>query len=589
LGDTILLHKELLHEGSPRTAISPVALLYAALGLTCLVLVFSGFLISHFSGYDGKIGFIVGIVGIVGTAFLFIVLTWVFSIQYVRKYIDECTIGKKLVEEKTESHRKHVNRIISQQVKPMAIKINEMKLEIEQRKNKERALEKSEEIYRGLWESSPIPILVHSDGQVVFINTQAMKTLGGVDKKSFTGRPLQDFIHPEFRKIARKRAMRVYARQGSAEMMEMRMIRIDKEPIYVEVVGNMLDYAGKPSSQMVFRDITFRKLAEEKEKKYEAQLLLATSVFQNTMEGIAISDPDGYIQKVNPAFTQITGYTEKEARGKDLWELKSDRDDMDLCRKMWKTLEETGNWSGEIWNRRKNGEAYPEWLSVSEIRGKENDILNFIAVFHDVADARRSEEQLEYQANHDALTGLPNRQLFNDRLGRAIAYAHRSRRLLAVLVIDLDDFKHINDSLGHASGDLFLQEIAIRLQNMCSPEDTVSRFGGDEFAFLLPHIESSQDAAEAAERIIESFSHPILLRGYELFGSVSVGISIYPTDGEDQHAIVKNAELALHQARKMMFQDPNMKRGVEPMGLMIEEFKIKNRLSKEAKWFIFGK
>jgi len=210
----------------------------------------------------------------------------------------------------------------------------------------------------------------------------------------------------------------------------------------------------------------------------------------------------------------------------------------------------SGIWEGEIWNRRKSGESYPQWLSINAIKSSDGKAIHYLGLFHDITDIKRSEDQLRYQAYYDALTGLPNRQLFNDRLKVGITHASRNNLPLGVLFIDLDDFKNVNDSQGHYVGDLMLKQVAKRLTLCCREEDTVARLGGDEFLLLAQYIREDEPAAASlAERIIESFKKPFKMGNKQIFVNASIGITIYPNDGNDVETLVKNADVAMYRAK----------------------------------------
>ncbi len=291
------------------------------------------------------------------------------------------------------------------------------------------------------------------------------------------------------------------------------------------------------------QDITDRR-------RYEEQLHLAASVFDNAIEGIMITDPAGVIQRVNPGFTAITGYSSDEAVGRTPRLIKSNRHGREFYKTMWRSLIVDGQWQGEIWNRRKSGEAYPEWLSVTAIRDHADTTTHYVAVFRDISDEKRSEARLKHQAYHDPLTGLPNRQLFNDRLDQALARARRNKTPVAVLFLDLDKFKTINDSLGHKVGDQLLQEVATRIKGCVRDEDTVARLGGDEFILILQNSRRGEnDAEEVARRIIAALAEPVFLEGHEVFTSPSIGITSYPEDGRDVDTLVKNADMAMYRAK----------------------------------------
>jgi diguanylate cyclase (GGDEF)-like protein/PAS domain S-box-containing protein len=302
--------------------------------------------------------------------------------------------------------------------------------------------------------------------------------------------------------------------------------------------------AGEDYVNIYGEDITARKHAEER-------LKLAATVFEYSIEGIVITDPAGTILSVNPGFTAITGYPPEEVVGQNPRVLKSDRHAPEFYQEMWQQIATTGSWSGEIWNRRKSGEAYPEWLTISAIKNERGEITHYVSIFHDITEIKRQQEAIEFQAHHDALTGLPNRVLFADRLDMALAQIARSGVKLAVLFLDLDNFKHINDSLGHAVGDLVLQELAKRLKKVLRAVDTISRQGGDEFIAILPEIHAAEYVGIAAQRILECLRQPFRPQGHELYATASIGITIAPDDGAAPGDLIKNADLAMYRAKEL--------------------------------------
>jgi diguanylate cyclase (GGDEF)-like protein/PAS domain S-box-containing protein len=291
-------------------------------------------------------------------------------------------------------------------------------------------------------------------------------------------------------------------------------------------------------------DITEKKMAEE-------ELLLVGRVFETTTEGIVVTDAENRIIRVNPAFTTITGYSSEEVIGKNPKILKSERHDEVFYKEMWRAITENGVWEGEIWNRRKNGETYPEWLSINLIKDEMKRVKNYVSVFRDISDIKNSEQKIEYQAYHDPLTGLPNRSLFSDRLTLAVNQAVREKSQMALLYIDLDRFKVINDSLGHITGDYLLQHVALKLNECVRDGDTVARVGGDEFVIILSRIEEINDVVRVCGRISEKFDLPVLIDGHELFISASIGISIFPDDGATVAELHKNADIAMYHAKDL--------------------------------------
>jgi diguanylate cyclase (GGDEF)-like protein/PAS domain S-box-containing protein len=275
---------------------------------------------------------------------------------------------------------------------------------------------------------------------------------------------------------------------------------------------------------------------------------LAERVFRKTIEGIVITDAQGRIESVNPAFTQITGYTEKEVIGKTPRVLKSNHHDAAFYREMWRSIESTGQWSGEIWNRRKCGEVFLESQTIQRIESEDGS-ERYVAVFNDITEQRRKDKHIEHLAFHDSLTGLPNRSLLADRLKQAIALVNRTGGSLAVMLVDLDNFKNINDSFGHDQGDDLLKVVAARLLKEVRTTDTVARLGGDEFVLLLQPSGRAEEIAAIAERIIGEIALPIELSRLSLRVGASIGIAVYPNDGADASSLVKIADTAMYDAK----------------------------------------
>jgi len=281
----------------------------------------------------------------------------------------------------------------------------------------------------------------------------------------------------------------------------------------------------------------------------ETRLRLAATVFENTTEGVAITDPSAKIVSVNRAFTDITGFTETEVLGKDPRLLQSGRHDKSFYKEMWTSLKNTDQWQGEIWDRRKNGEVYPKWQSISAVRSEDGKLIYYVSLFSDISSIKQSHEELHYMAHHDPLTGLPNRLLLNARLEQATQRANRQDSHVAVLFMDLDRFKNVNDTLGHPAGDRLLQLVADRLLDKVREEDTVARLGGDELCVVLEGLTKPSNAAKVARDIIEMLSRPFDLGGPEVFISASVGISVYPQDGLNAGVLLENADAAMYQAK----------------------------------------
>ncbi len=281
----------------------------------------------------------------------------------------------------------------------------------------------------------------------------------------------------------------------------------------------------------------------------ESRLQLLASAFHYSGEAILISDRDNNIVTVNPAFTKLTGYEPDEVAGRNPRILSAGRTTAQEYKEMWAAIAESGFWQGEIWDRRKDGGIYPKWMTVSVIRASDGSIENHIAHFTDVSSERAAEAQLEHIAHHDVLTGLLNRLSLKGRLDQALAAARREGSKVALLFIDLDRFKVINDTLGHHIGDKLLIEVADRLRDSVRDSDVVARLGGDEFVIMLSGMEHSGSAAVIAEKLVRNIGDPYLIEGYDLYTTPSIGVALFPTDGEDGETLMKNADAAMYHAK----------------------------------------
>ncbi|MDX2494909.1 MAG: EAL domain-containing protein [Desulfuromusa sp.] len=306
---------------------------------------------------------------------------------------------------------------------------------------------------------------------------------------------------------------------------------------YVEDDGRVSGFVSRT------KDIT--EISEQ-----ETRLQLSAKVFESTSEGIMVTDQNGKVLVVNSAFRHITGYSEIEIIGKNPRILQSGRHDKSFYQTMWQELGETGQWRGEIWNKRKNGEIYSEFLVISSMKDDADETINYIAVFSDITPIKQAQEQLKYQAHHHPLTGLPNRLLLFARLEHSIQHVKREREHGAVMFLDLDNFKKVNDSLGHNAGDEVLKGVASRLRKHTRDVDTVSHFGGDEFVIVLQTIRTVHDATVRAQKILDSLQQPFVIDGYELYVSGSIGIAEFTGENEDIENLLKNADAAMYKAKE---------------------------------------
>ncbi|PKL17231.1 MAG: GGDEF domain-containing protein [Spirochaetae bacterium HGW-Spirochaetae-5] len=279
-------------------------------------------------------------------------------------------------------------------------------------------------------------------------------------------------------------------------------------------------------------------------------LTLMEEVFEHSLEGIIITDSNSIINKVNPAFTKITGYAENEVIGKNPRILKSDHHNPHFYKSMWESLITNGHWTGEIWNRHKDGYSFPEWMSIIAIRNSEGETTHYVGVFHDISDMKRQEELIRYQAFHDALTGLPNRFLLKNRMEQSILHSTRDKNRFGVIFLDLDNFKKINDSLGLMIGDLLLKETSERLRQVARNVDTVARHGGDEFIILVENIEDEKPLITLAQRIIAAFKEPFKILDHSFHIGVTLGIAVFPEDGKETDILLRNADTAMFRAKE---------------------------------------
>jgi diguanylate cyclase (GGDEF)-like protein/PAS domain S-box-containing protein len=290
------------------------------------------------------------------------------------------------------------------------------------------------------------------------------------------------------------------------------------------------------------KDITQKKETEE-------YLRLASKVFTTSNEGIYIINADGFIVDVNIAFTNITGYIKDDVMMKRPSILNSDKHPKEFYTKFWDDLNKNGTWKGEMWNKRKNGEIFPVYSSVSCVTNDKGEVTHYVCIFNDITNIKETEKKLKDMAYYDSLTGVPNRSLLFDRLQQAILHEDFKEKFIALMFLDLDRFKVINDTLGHIIGDKVLTTAANRLKECIRKSDTLARYGGDEFAILLYDLKSKHRPAAIAERIISEFSKPFYLDKHEIYMTISIGIALFPYDGKNMENLLKNADMAMYSAK----------------------------------------
>jgi diguanylate cyclase (GGDEF)-like protein/PAS domain S-box-containing protein len=414
--------------------------------------------------------------------------------------------------------------------------------DISQVKQTQEQLQFSEEKFAKAFHASPDGLLLTrmQDGRILEVN-EGFSSLTGysnddVANQSTIGLGL--WHNPADRSAVMQRlkdtgTVRDYTAVIRAKNGELRLCEISMQGMQIN---------GERCVLTIARDVTERTRTQEK-------LQLAATVFESTAEGVLITDTEQRITAVNRAFTEITGYSEAEALGRSPHLLASGQHDSAFYAAMWHQLDATSHWQGEICNKRKNGELYPQWLTISAVRNSEGRIAHFVGVFADITSLKRAQDKLDHQAHHDSLTGLPNRLLFENRLHAMLADGQSNSSLGAVLFLDLDRFKHINDSLGHPVGDLLLQATAQRLRSQLRDIDTVARLGGDEFIILLPGLHQADDAERVANKLLTCLSAPFQADGHEFFITASIGASLFPQDGMDVATLIKNADAAMYRSK----------------------------------------
>lgn len=393
-------------------------------------------------------------------------------------------------------------------------------------------------------------LLIDGDRFIDF-NPATLKMLGYQDREELMARHPSSFsppYQPDGRASKEKanEMIGIALVQGS-HRFEWTHRRANGEDFPVEValtsIPNFLSENDTPLLHVVWRDITDQKKAEEK-------LLLAKAAIDATGEGIIITDLTPKIIDVNPAYCEITGYDRSEAIGRNPNFTRSEHHPAEFFEEMWDTISSEGFWCGEIWDRRKTGEVFPKFVRINTITDDTGLPIYYVGVFSDISDQKKTEARLEELAFCDALTGLPNRALFHQRLQMALADAQRRGSQVGLLFIDLDHFKRVNDTMGHSHGDLLLKKVAKNLQGALRATDTVARMGGDEFTIILPDVANDHIIADIAGVIANCIREPIELNGHNIHPSGSIGIAVYPRDGQTIDELTRHADLAMYKAKE---------------------------------------
>lgn len=438
----------------------------------------------------------------------------------------------------------------SHDVETLQLLANEM-WGIAQSRRNQNAIAESESRLRGLVDSLNAGVVVHApDTAIVLSNPRAAELLGLV-KSDMTGKLVSDdawhFLESDGTPMALERfpVNQILASNKSLTDITLGIVRPNSdETTWVLVNGAPIYKQNGDLAEIIISFVDITSL-----RKTEAELLRTAAVFANTAEGAVITDLEGNIVDINTAYSRITGYTRDDVIGENPRLLQSGRHDYAFYQNMWRSLKEIGSWAGEIWNRRKDGSVYPELLTINVLTDQGGEQVGYVGVFSDITQLKQSEERLAHIAHHDPLTNLPNRLLLNDRLSQGLKNAVRGNSMLAVIFLDIDHFKAINDSLGHSFGDKLLQEIAKRLAGAIRENDTVARISGDEFVIMLEDIHQFNDVVITAQKIQSVFSSQFMIDGEAIRITASMGISLYPENGNTATTLISNADAALYQAK----------------------------------------
>ncbi|WP_374430067.1 sensor domain-containing protein [Ideonella dechloratans] len=416
-------------------------------------------------------------------------------------------------------------------------------LDITDRKRAEQAIQASENRYHELFEVNPLPMWVFDLGTLRFMAVnEAAVAKYGYSREEFLAMTIEDIRPPE--DVERLRHTVSGHRQigGYGSSGEWQHVRKDGTRFWVEITGHTLLRDGRPARLVLAQDITDRRQAEERSR-------LISQVFEATEEGIFITDAQNRFVSVNRAFSRITGYSPQEVLGQTPALLKSERQNRAFYAELWKQLNTEGRWEGEIWNRNKSGEVYPEWLAVNAIKDEQGRLQQYLGIFTETSSRKSAEERILRLANHDSLTDLPNRALLVDRARVVLATARHQHTPVVLMHLNLDHFSAINESLGHEAGDQVLRELALRLTRCLEPEDTLCRLGGDDFILLLPDT-GVGDVAQISVRLMDAVARPFAVAGQDLRLSASIGAAEFPENGSDLTELSRAAESAVHLAKR---------------------------------------
>lgn len=405
-------------------------------------------------------------------------------------------------------------------------------------------IEQSELRFRNILENSPIGMCILDKTYKFFLVNKAFSKIVGYGKAELYTLTPANLSHPDDMVWSGEQLQRMMNGELDSYQLEKRYIRKDGSVVWVHLTTSLLrDAQGEPWNLIgQVQDITARKLLEDKQR-------LATTVYNCSNEAMMVTDADNQIITTNPAFTALTGYSMDEVLGRNPRILGSGWQSKDFYQQMWQTLASAGHWEGDVWNRKKNGEIYAEWLSISVVYDDKGAVQNYVSMFSDITEQKKAAEKVWEYANYDALTRLPNRRLFHDRLQQGIKQADRTGLALALFFIDLDYFKEVNDTMGHQAGDDLLVQVSNRITAKVRASDTVARLGGDEFTVILPDIVDGTDVGKLAQSLVDVLSQPFFIGTEEAHISASIGVILYPQDAKDVQSLLNGADQAMYMAK----------------------------------------
>jgi diguanylate cyclase (GGDEF)-like protein/PAS domain S-box-containing protein len=437
-------------------------------------------------------------------------------------------------------------RIVERDRHGQPLRMTGITTDISERHAAEQALHDSEKLYRSLGEALPMGVFrIDRERRIVYANRYMARAQGLSDARELIGRDLLDFVPMHARGQAEIQHRQVIDQGQSLSMIEQHVLPATLHSCYLEITRiPVSNEAGEiTGEQGVFRDVTDQVMTEQ-------QLRLTSLVFESAHQGVVICDTNHTVLRVNRGFTRITGYEPDEVIGKPHSIMGKACHDESFPDDFKRSLEHHGHWEGETVTTCKGGRECDTFVTTEALRGADGKVCNYVTLYLDISERKASQERIRYLAQHDQLTGLPNRTLLRDRVGVAIEAARRSERRVALLFLDLDRFKNINDSLGHEFGDKLLSEAARRLSATVRSADTVSRHGGDEFIVMLPEVGSDQDVKSISRKLIDAVGQPYSIDGKEAILTLSIGIAMYPQDGNDIDMLLRNADTALYATKQ---------------------------------------